>query len=480
MISLPVFQNYLAGRWVETQSTAVALTNPNTAEVIGHQASSSAVQIDVALQAASQASAAGVWSGLNANQRAGYLEQIADALELKKEQIAQIDAVQNGVVISLTRQVAGICPAAFRAAAEILRRDQAARYMPGNFGDITIERLPLGVAAIITPWNAPSGIACHKIASALAAGCCVIFKPSEWAAGSAQYIAEAIAAAKLPDGVFQLLHGSAAVGARLVDDSRVDCVSFTGGALGGAAIGRSCGEQIKPVQLELGGNNPLVVLNSADLDKAAQSIVTGLITMNAQWCRALGRILVHQDISISLLDKVSTLLSQVILGNSLSENSQMGPLVHQAHYRHILDAIEYYRRQGAQILQPVKVADARLADKGYFLSPTLIVGLPSEQTLEEIFGPVACWHTFNTADEAVLMANQTPYGLAAYVFGEEQQARHVANRIRSGMVKINAVSLFNLNPMAPRPAWGKSGLGDEGTLETFEFFRGTRVIGVAG
>jgi len=480
MISLPIFKNYIAGHWCATETTPVALTNPNNAELTGYQANSSTVQVEQALDAASQAFHADCWSGLAPQHRAEYLQRIARLLEQKKELIAQTDSLQNGVVIQLTRQVASICAAAFRAAADLLQSYQWVRSMPGNYGDVAIQRLPLGVAAIITPWNAPSGIACHKIASALAAGCCVIFKPSEWAAGSAQLIAEAIAEADLPQGVFQLLHGNAATGALLVDDSRVACVSFTGGAHGGAAIGRSCGEQIKPVQLELGGNNPLVVLKSADLDKTAAAIVTGMITMNAQWCRALGRILVHQDLSAALLDKVLSRLTQVVQGNSLDEQSQMGPLVHKAHWQHIAQAIESYRQLGAQVLQPVKVADPQLANTGYFLSPTLVLGLAPEQTLEEIFGPVACWHTFASESEAIALANQTPYGLAAYVFGEEQQAWQIADKIRSGMVKINAVSLFNLNPMAPRPAWGKSGLGDEGALETFSFFLGTRVIGVAG
>lgn len=480
MSTLPVFQNYIAGHWCATETTTVALTNPNNAKLTGYQASSSKIQAEQALEAASQAFDADDWSCLDPERRAAYLLRIAQLLEQKKEQIAQLDSLQNGVVIQLTRQVASICAAAFRASADILRSHGSVRYMPGNYSDIAIQRLPLGVAAIITPWNAPSGIACHKIASALAAGCCVIFKPSEWAAGSAQLIAEAIAEADLPPGVFQLLHGNAAIGALLVDDNRVACVSFTGGAQGGAAIGRSCGEQIKPVQLELGGNNPLVVLKSAQLDQAAAAIVTGMTTMNAQWCRALGRILVHHEINSALLEKVLSRLTQVVLGNSLDEQSQMGPLVHKAHWQHITQAIESYRQLGAQVLQPVKVADPSLADTGYFLSPTLVLGLAPEQTLEEIFGPVACWHTFDSESEAIALANQTPYGLAAYVFGEEKQAWQVANKIRSGMVKINAVSLFNLNPMAPRPAWGKSGLGDEGALETFSFFQGTRVIGVAG
>ncbi|MCC5825033.1 aldehyde dehydrogenase family protein [Alkalimonas sp.] len=476
MSQLPVFRNYIAGTWQPTEPTSRALTNPNTTEVIGYQASSSAIQIEQALVAAEASFANGSWALTKPQQRADVLEAIARLLEQQQEAIAQLDSMQNGVVIAQTRLVAAICPAAFKAAAQLLRSQQSIRYLPGTHSDVEVERLPLGVAVIITPWNAPSGIACHKLASALAAGCSVIFKPSEWAAASAQLIAEAIAAAGLPAGVFSLLHGSAMVGSRLVRDERCHCVSFTGGAVGGAAIGKVCGEQIKPVQLELGGNNPMVVLASANTDQAADAIVTGLTTMNAQWCRALGRILVHQDISAELLGKVTERLAQLQLGSSDDSCAQMGPLVHQGHYQHIRQCIEQYRKQGAEILQPTPLP----ALPGYFVPPTLVLGLAPELTLEEVFGPVACWHTFSTEQQATALANQTPFGLAAYVFGDEPSAWQLARTLRTGGVKINAISLLNLNPMAPRPAWGKSGLGDEGVVETFEFFRGNRVIGVAG
>lgn len=476
MTQLPEFRNFIAGDWQATTPSAMALTNPNDGSILGYQASSSAEQAEQALVSAQQAFDQGSWCLAAPEVRAEALERIASQLEGMAEAIARIDALQNGVVISQTRQVAAICPAAFRAAAGVLRNRDSVQYLPGTYSDVEIARLPLGVAAIITPWNAPSGIACHKIASALAAGCSVLFKPSEWAAGSAQLIAETIAAADLPVGVFQLLHGSAMVGSRLVRDERTRCVSFTGGAVAGAAIGKVCGEQIKPVQLELGGNNPMLVLPGADLDQAAAAIVTGLTTMNAQWCRALGRILVHQDLSEALLGKVKPLLAAVRLGASSDEQAQMGPLVHRGHQQHVQQAIDRFRSQGADILQPTAVP----ASQGFYLPPTLVLGLSPELTLDEVFGPVACWHTFASDEEASRLANQTPFGLAAYVFGEPEHAWQLARTIRTGGIKINAISLLNLNPMAPRPAWGKSGLGDEGVVETFEFFRGTRVIGVAG
>jgi acyl-CoA reductase-like NAD-dependent aldehyde dehydrogenase len=252
-------------------------------------------------------------------------------------------------------------------------------------------------------------------------------------------------------------------------------VSFTGGLQGGRAVARACAEGLKPAQLELGGNNPLLVLEDADLQAAAAGIVTAMTTLNGQWCRALGRLLVHAAVEQPLLNLVEEKLQAVRIGSSLSRDSEMGPLVHVAHREHVIEAVHRYEIMGAGIMRCGTLPDL----EGWFLQPTLVTGLNPELTLEEIFGPVAVVHSFSDDDEAIALANQTPYGLAAYVFGEEEHCWTVAKRIRTGITKINGVTLLNLNPAAPRPAWGLSGLGDEGTRETFEFFRGSRLIGVA-
>ncbi len=452
------------------------MADVNTGEALGPQQSSNAMQLELALASAWDNHQSGRWASLPGSKRAEYLDAVAEELDKHQAEIAWADAAQTGVILSLTQLFAKVCSMAFRQGADLARNHPDQREMQGQFSPILIERLPLGVAAIIAPWNAPSGIACHKLASALAAGCPVIFKPSEWAPASAQYIANAIAAAKLPAGTFQLVHGDASIGKALVEDKRVAAVSFTGGALGGSAVGASCGAQIKPVQLELGGNNAMLVLDDADLNKVADNIVTGLTTMNAQWCRALGRVIVPKHLRDSLLSLALSKLKDIKMGSSLDPDSQMGPLVHKGHLAHISDAVETYRALGAAIHQVTKLPEL----SGWFYPPTLITGLEGEQCLEEIFGPVATVHTYEDIKDGIRLANQTEYGLAAYVFGSEANAWPIARQLRAGGVKINKVTLFNLSHEAPRPAWGKSGLGEEGHIETFEFFRGTRVVGVAG
>ncbi len=469
-------RNFIDGTWVAPDRALPAqLCDANTGEVLGPQVGAGNKQIEQAVAAGHAAHQSGEWGMLSGADRADKLDIIAGELEKRTARLAEEDARQTGVVISLTEKFAMVCAAAFRGAAALLREPDTSEPLAGPHGDLLLERLPLGLAAVIAPWNAPSGIACHKLASALAAGCPAILKPSEWAPGSAQAIAEAVVEADLPAGVFQMLHGAGDTGGLLVVDERVAAVSFTGGLQGGRAVARACAEGMKPAQLELGGNNPLVVLEDANIEAAAQGIVTAITTLNGQWCRAMGRLLVHEAVELPLLGLVEEKLQQVRIGSSLSHESDMGPLVHAGHLEHVREAIQRYEVMGAGIIRCGDLPDL----EGWFLQPTLVTGLNPELTTEEIFGPVAAVHSFSTDDDAVALANQTPYGLAAYVFGEEDHAWTVARGIRTGITKINGVTMLNLNPAAPRPAWGLSGLGDEGTRETFEFFRGSRLIGVA-
>ncbi|MEH6549227.1 MAG: aldehyde dehydrogenase family protein [Pseudomonadales bacterium] len=470
-------QNHIAGQWqLPAKALAVQLCDASTAEPLFAQMESSPEQIENAIAVASDTHRRGVWTGLPAEQRALLLERVAAELSLRGEALAVTDSQSTGVIKSLTSRFALICAAAFKGAAQLVRQPPAIEQFAGPHGNLLVERLPLGPAAIIAPWNAPAGITAHKLASALAAGCPCIIKPSEWAPLSGQIIMQAVEAAGLPVGVCQLLQGTGVTGAALTADSRIAAVSFTGGLAGGRAVAAACAQDIKPAQLELGGNNPLVVLQDANLDNAADNILTAMITLNGQWCRALGRLLIHEAIAEDLLGRVKARLAAVVMGDAQIASSQMGPIVHPGHLAHIKEAVAAYQALGGELHQPTKLPQL----DGWFYPPTLITGLDPSQTLDEIFGPVVTVHTFSDDDEAVEIANGAPYGLAAYVFGEERHCWQVARRIVTGITKINAVTMLNLNPMAPRPAWNLSGIGEEGTLETFEFFRGTRVIGVAG
>lgn len=471
-----VLKNYIAGQWEAPELALPAwVCDANDGRELFAQRASAPQQLETAIALAAATHAKGDWQALPAETRAALLERIADEILTRGERIAVADSQATGVVIALTRKFAQVCAGAFRQAAQLVRTPPTPASKDGPHGPLAIERLPLGPAAVIAPWNAPAGIAAHKVASALAAGCPVLLKPSEFAPLSAQLITEAAAAAGLPAGMLQLLHGGAETGAALVRDERVRAVSFTGGLAGGRAVAAACAQGIKPAQLELGGNNPLIVLADADLDAAADGVVAALTTLNGQWCRALGRLLVHRSLEQPLLAAVRERLARVKLGSSLDDTSEMGPLVSKRHRDHVARELEVLRKRGGTVHQSTALPQL----PGWFLAPALVTGLAPETTLEEIFGPVATVHDFDTDEQAIALANQAPFGLAAYVFGEEAHAWEIASRVRAGLIKLNAVTMLNLHPQAPRPAWGLSGLGDEGTVETFEFFRGTRVTGMA-
>ena len=372
--------------------------------------------------------------------------------------------------------MAALAPAVFRGAAQYIRQGNLSCKLPGKQGEVEYFRSPWGPALLVSPWNGPTAIGSHKIASALAAGAPCIMKPSEWAPHSALLMAAIIARMDLPDGTFQLTCGSRQIGGQLVGDPRIRSVSFTGGTAGGRVIAQTCARDFKPTQLELGGNNPLVVFADADLEQAALGIVYGLTNLNAQWCRALGRVVVHHSVKAELLELVKDKLAAITIGHSLDESSDMGPMIHQQQYDSVLADVERLRQNGGKIIQTTSLPDL----PGYFIAPTLVDGCDPGQTIEEIFGPVAAIHSFDTDEQALQLANGTPYGLAAYVYSTNQQkAFEFGRRIRSGGVKINGYSLLSLSATAPRGAWGRSGLGEEGTGQSIDFFTGARVVGTS-
>ena len=479
-VDLPQLRNYIDGDInVPTVARDNMLRDPNNRQPLQAQMSCSAEQVETALAAADAAYQRGEWEHTPASERASMLDLIADALEQPavRERIAYVDAITTGAVINVTRGMSKLAPLVFRGAAQYIREGNLAHQLPGKHGEVAYFRSPWGPSLLVTPWNGPTAIGSHKIASALAAGAPCIMKPSEWAPHSALIMAQIIHSMDLPRGSFQLTCGSRQVGGQMVDDARIKAISFTGGTAGGRVIAQACVRDFKPAQLELGGNNPLIVFEDADLELAATGITYGLTNLNAQWCRALGRVLVHRAVKDELLARVGENLAQIRLGHSLSEDSDMGPLIHQQQYDSVLAEIERLRAAGGQITQTTAVPQL----DGYFIPPTLVDGCKPEDTVEEIFGPVACIHSFETDEQALQLANGTPFGLAAYVYSDNQpRAFEFARRIRCGSVKINGYSLLALSGAAPRGAWGLSGLGEEGTTHSIDFFTGARVVGLSG
>ncbi|MET7425138.1 aldehyde dehydrogenase [Dactylosporangium sp. NPDC005555] len=463
-------RSLVGGGWKPaTRTLPGTLEDPATGAVLGPRLGSSRDDVEAALAAADRA--ATPWASVPPPERADLLDACADALEARVADIVAVESASTGVPIRQATPLGFIVTGSFRLAAAQLREGWLTRTATRDDGRaVTVELLPWGPALCLVPWNAPAPMTAHKAANALAAGCPTIVKPSEYAPAGTQLLVETIAEL-LPAGALQLLHGGAEVGAALVGDPRVRAVSFTGGVPGGRAVAGLCAAGLKPAQLELGGNNPLVVLPDADVDAAARAAVDLLTTLNGQWCRALGRLIAPHDMVPALLAAIGERLSALRAGDPADPATELGPLIHSGH-RALVAARMLDLGGKAHTFTDVPGG-------GNFFAPALVTGAAEEPARHEIFGPVATVHGYGTVDEAVALANDTAYGLEGYVFGtDEDAALGVARRIRAGEVKVNGSSVMSLHLFTPRPAWGVSGLGEEGTAETLRFFTNPRVTGV--
>lgn len=452
------------------------LQNPSTGQDLQPMVQSEPDAVDEAIGHAVFAHEHGILADVST--RVEILTAIAAEAEKLALKSAEQESLNTGAVIATTSMLSFITHAAFNLAAAQLADGGFDSELDGPNGNpVSVLRLPWGPAALLVPWNAPAPMAAHKMASAIAAGAPSILKPSEFAPNGSQVIAKAAEAAGVPNGVVQIVNGGPSVGGQLVTDPRIRSVSFTGGLQAGREIAKACAVDFKPAQLELGGNNPVVVMPDADTDEAADGIVALLTQLNGQWCRALGRLIIPAKRHHEILDAVGARLAEIKIGDALDHDSQMGPIVHSGH-------LELLKKRIAELEQLGGTAHifSSLPDgPGNWLAPTLVTGVDSDNAVDEIFGPVATVHPYRNPGEAIALANATPFGLEGYVFGTDlHPAMKVARQIRAGGVKVNGSTMLSLNLMAPRPAWGLSGFAEEGTLETIRFFCGTRVVGVEG
>ncbi|MDD9350397.1 aldehyde dehydrogenase family protein [Mumia sp.] len=482
-VTLPELVEVVAGEVAPATGTLdLYLEDPSRAVRLGPAVESAPESVERALRAADAAHTTGTWSSTSPAERADLLDAVATALEARQPELAALEAFATGVPVRQTSIVGMIVPGAFRLAAEMLRSGALVEApVTGASGQpVEVLRLPVGPAVCLVPWNAPAPMAAHKVASALAAGCPTILKPSEYAPYATTLlgttVAEVLRDAGVDGGVFQLLQGGPRVGGSVVTDPRIRAVSFTGGAAGGRAVAVACAENLSALQLELGGNNPLVVMPDADPEVAARAAVDLLTTLNGQWCRALGRLVLPEASADAIMALALERLAALKAGDPLDESSDLGPIVHSVHLARLEGALASLQAAGGEIHRATTLPDA-----GNYLAPALVTGVAPEDAVEEVFGPIATVHTYADEAEALAIANGTAYGLEGYVVGTDtERALAFARRVRAGEVKVNGSSIMSLHLMTPRPAWGMSGLGEEGTIETIRCFTGARVVGVEG
>lgn len=433
-----MYQNFIAGERLDGISAAANLNPSDISDVIGDYAQASAEQTADAIDAASTAFAA--WSTSSIQVRADVLDAIGNEILAGKDELGDLLAREEGK--TLPEAVGEVARAGqifkfFGGEALRIRGESIASVRPGV--EIEVRRQPLGVIGIITPWNFPIAIPAWKIAPALAYGNCVVFKPASLVPGSAWALADIISRAGLPDGVFNLVMGSGGVvGDGILNDRRVAGVSFTGSISTGARVSAACAARGARFQLEMGGKNPLVILDDADLDTAVDCAINGAFFSTGQRCTASSRFIVTEGIHDRFVDAVVAGIKELTVDDAREEGTQIGPVVDQGQLDQDLQYIKIGQDEGATLAW----GGERLTrdNEGYYLSPALFTGTSNDMRInrEEIFGPVASVIRVKDYDEALAVANDTEFGLSAGICTTSLKAANAFKRdAKAGMVMVN-------------------------------------------
>ncbi|UYQ61286.1 aldehyde dehydrogenase family protein [Streptomyces peucetius] len=440
---------YIGGRWQPAAAPdTIAVVNPADEQVIAHVPAGTAADVDAAVRAARAAFPA--WAATPPAERAQRLAALRDELVRRSEEIAETVTAELGAPPALARAVhAGLPVMVVGSYAEL-----AGSYsFEEKLGNSTVLMEPVGVVGAITPWNYPLHQIVAKVAPALAAGCTVVLKPAEDTPLTAQLFAEAVDAAGVPAGVFNLVTGIGAVaGQALAEHEDVDLVSFTGSTAVGRQIGATAGGAIKRVALELGGKSANVILPSADLAKAVNVGVANVMSNSGQTCSAWTRMLVHRDQYDEAVALAAAAVAKYVPGD------RVGPLVNAKQHERVRGYIAKGVAEGARLV--AGGPDAPL-ETGYYVSPTVFADVTPDMTIaqEEIFGPVLSLMKYEDEDDALALANNTVYGLAGAVWaGDDAEAVAFARRMDTGQVDING---GRFNPLAPFGGYKQSGVGRE-------------------
>jgi aldehyde dehydrogenase (NAD+) len=475
-LSLPyteVDDFFIDGAWVPATGSGAAgsgrspVTDPATGQVWGSVPEGTAQDADAAVAAARRAFG-GEWPRLAPSERAAYLLRIADEVEKRAQELSLTNTLENGSPVSETAGAAANAAGIFRYFASLagyLEREDV-RPFPRGGGESVVRRDPVGVCALIAPWNFPINLVVIKLAPALLAGCTVVIKPASPTPLSIRLVLDAVAAAGVPAGVVNLLTGGGRLGDALVRHRGVDKVAFTGSTPVGRRIAAACGELLRPVTLELGGKSSAIVLPDADLDAMSQVLVRSCMRNTGQTCYISTRILAPAERYTEVAEMVTETIAAGRQGDPLDPDTVFGPAATEAQYRTVLEYVESGHAEGARATTGGRAASLGGGlENGFFVEPTVFTGVTPSMRIarEEIFGPVISVLKYSTVDEAVALANNTEFGLGGLVFGQDPEAAlAVADRMDTGSVGIN---FFASNHAAPFGGRHDSGLGTEYGIE---------------
>lgn len=458
-------QHYIDGAFVAPHGDEVfELINPSTQLADGSVILGDVEDTRRAIAAANRALAA--FSLSTRQERIDHLTRLHACVLARASDLQQATIDEYGAPVSRASWVAAYAAQSFLDAAQVLREYQLERQV----GRATVSMQAVGVAALITPWNSTAGSMCSKLAMAIAAGCSTVVKPSEMSALQALIVAEAVHAAALPPGVFNMVTGRGeVVGAELSAHPGVAKISFTGSTAVGKLIARSGVESMKRVSLALSGKSPSILLDDADFASAVPMALDAAFLNNGQACIAGARMLVPRHRLPDVVALVQTAVAAIRVGDPNDPATAIGPLASSAQYERVQRYIELGQAEGARLIAGGPGHPQGLG-QGYFVQPTVFADVRNDMQIarEEIFGPVLCIISYDSEDQAVEIANDSEYGLQAYVFsGSESHAVAVAAQIKAGRVMINGLQH---EPLAPFGGWKQSGIGREFGVMGLESF----------
>ncbi len=480
---MPSTQNYkmlIDNQWTDAKSGKTFDSyNPATGEVWAQIPRADAADAEAAVESAHRAFTQGPWSQMNPTQRGALLVKLSEIIAANAEHLAKIETRDNGKLINEMSAQLKYVPQWYRYFGGLADKIEGAVIpidKPGVFNYTKHE--PLGVIAAITPWNSPILLTTWKLAPALAAGNTVVIKPSEHASAAILELAKLFDQAGFPPGVVNVVTGYGnEVGSALVSHPKVAKTAFTGGEAGGKAVYKLSAEKLDPVTLELGGKSPNIVFDDVDIDKATNGVISGIFAASGQTCIAGSRLLIHESIKEPFMEMMLEKIKVAKIGDPASAETQVGPMTTKAQLDKVLKYIDIAQSEGAECVCGGKCVDDPALAGGWFVEPTIFTNVTNDMRIaqEEVFGPVLSVITFNSDEQALQIANDSPYGLAAGIWTENiERIFKFSDKLQAGTVWVNMYRAVSY--MSPFGGYKNSGLGRESGKEAIMEYLQTKCV----
>ena len=483
MPELPQYRMFIGGQWLAAKSGEwFESYDPYAGKPWALVARGGPADVDAAASAAHAAFTSGDWPKLKPTQRSVLLRRLGDLVARDAEKLAAIEVRDNGKLIAEMGAQLRYLPQWYYYYGGLADKIEGS-VIPIDKADVFnfTRHEPVGVVAAITPWNSPLLLTSWKLAPALAAGCTIVVKPSEHTSVSMLEFCKLIEEAGFPKGVVNVVTGFGnEVGEPLVAHPKVSKIAFTGGEMGGQKVYELAAKGLKKVTLELGGKSPNIVFDDANLDDAVKGVISGIFAATGQTCIAGSRLLVHQSIHNSFSDRLVAMASTARMGNPMNSDTQVGPVTTRPQYEKILNYIGIAQKEGAQLALGGKPAARPECGEGWFIEPTIFSGVNNQMRIarEEVFGPVLSIIPFRDDDEAIAIANDSPYGLAAGVWTTSmKRAIRTSERLEAGSVWVNTYRAVSY--MSPFGGYKRSGLGRENGQDAIFSYLQTKSVWIS-